>query len=113
MHKTTAISTTGLLTVTNPNNIGNFDSFRLCFTINPSNIITGAPVSLTVTLNGTATPIVDEWGYPVKSDKVTTRKPYFGRYITVGSASHVTLINVPCVTQAGATTATTNTEDNE
>lgn len=109
MHKTTAISTAGLLTVTNPNNVGNFDRFCLCFTISPSSVITTAPVALTVTLNGTAVPIIDEWGYPVMSDKVTMRKKYVGRYITVDTASHVTLENVPCATQiATAAAVTTN-----
>ena len=113
MHKTTAISTTGTLTVTNANNVGNFDRFCLCFTINPSSVITTAPVALSVTLNGAEYPIVDEWGYPVTSDKVSTRKRYFGRFITVDTDSHVTLLNVPCVTQAGNVTAVTNTSTTE
>ena len=99
MHKTTAISVAGLLTVTNANNIGNFDRFCLCFTINPSSIITTAPVDLTVTINGTAVPILDEWGYPVTSDKVTTRKRYYGRYIE-SETPHVTLLNVPTVVES-------------
>lgn len=106
MHKTTAISTAGLLTVTNDSNIGNFDRFCLCFTICPSSVITTAPVALTVTLNGSAVPIIDEWGYPVTSDKVTTRKRYAGRYITTGGSSHVTLLNATCVAQAESTTVT-------
>ena len=110
MHKTTAISTAGVLTVTNPNNVGNFDRFCLCFTINPSSVVTTSPVALTVTINGVAVPIVDEWGYPVMSDKVVTRKKYVGRYITLSDDSHVTLENVPCVTQSGSVTAVTNTE---
>ena len=111
MHKTTAISATGTLTVTNANNVGNFDRFCLCFTICPSSVITTAPVALSVQINGGEVPIIDEWGYPVMSDKVTTRKRYFGRYITVNGDSHVTLLNAPCVTQAGNVTAVTNTEN--
>ena len=99
MHKTTGISATGTLTVTNPNNVGNFDRFCLCFTINPSSVITTAPVALSVTLNGAEVPIIDEWGYPVTSDRVTTRKKYVGRYITTDGDSHVTLLNVACSTQ--------------
>lgn len=110
MHKTTAISTTGTLTVTNSNNIGNFDRFCLCFTISPSSIITTSPVALSVQINGGEVPIVDEWGYPVTSDKIVTRKRYCGRFITVNGESHVTLLNVPCVTQAGNTTAVTGGE---
>ena len=107
MHKTTAISATGTLTVTNDVNIGNFDRFCLCITINPSNIITTAPVALSVQLNGTEVPLIDEWGYPVTSDNVITRKRYVGRYITTGGSSHVTLLNANCVTQSGTTTVTT------
>lgn len=99
MHKTTAISVAGLLTVTNSTNVGNFDRFCLCFTIDPSSIITTAPVDLTVTINGTAVPIIDEWGYPITSDKVTTRKRYYGRYIE-GTTPHVTLLNVPTVVES-------------
>ena len=106
MHKTTAISATGTLTVTNDSNVGNFDRFCLCFTINPSSVITTAPVALSVTLNGSEYPIIDEWGYPVTSDKVTTRKRYAGRFITTGGSSHVTLLNATCVAQAGNTTVT-------
>lgn len=111
MHKTTAISATGTITVTNDSNIGNFDRFCLCFTISPSSVITTAPVALSVQVNGSEVPLIDEWGYPVMSDKVTTRKRYFGRFITVSGASHITLENVPCVTQAGSVTAVTNTSE--
>lgn len=106
MHKTTAISATGTLTVTNANNVGNFDRFCLCFTINPSSVITGAPVALSVTLNGAEVPLIDEWGYPIMSDKVVTRKRYTGRYITVNTESHVTLLNATCVAQSRNTTVT-------
>lgn len=99
MHKTTAISATGTLTVTNANNVGNFDRFCLCFTINPSNVITTAPVALSVTLNGAEVPIIDEWGFPVNSDKVCTRKRYYGRYIE-STTPHVTLLNVPTVVES-------------
>lgn len=99
LHKTTAISDTGVLTVTNATNVGNFDRFCLVFTINPSSVITTAPVALTVTINGTAVPIIDEWGYPVNSDKVTTRRRYYGRYIE-SETPHVTLLNVPTVVES-------------
>lgn len=95
LHKTTALSTAGLLTVTNDSNAGNFDPFCLVLTINPNSVITGAPVAYTVTINGTAVPILDIWGYPVMTDRLRTRKVYKGRYISTGTA-HVTLTNVPC-----------------
>ena len=94
LHKTTALSAAGLLTVTNPTNIGNFDKFCLVLTICPDSVITGVPVAYTVTINGTAVPIIDKWGYPITSDRLRTRTLYKGRYVTVAGASHVTLLNV-------------------
>lgn len=40
----------------------------------------------------------DEWGYPITSDKVTTRKRYYGRYIE-NDTPHATLLNVPTVVE--------------
>lgn len=92
IHRTTALSTAGLLTVTNPNNIGNFDPFKLILTICPNSVITGAAVPYTVTINGTAVPIVDRWGYPITTDRLFTRTLYCGRYIE-NDTPHVTLMN--------------------
>lgn len=92
IHKTTALTTAGLLTVTDPNNIGNFDPFKLVLTICPNAVITGAAVPYTVTINGTAVPIIDRWGYPITSDRLFTRKLYCGRYIE-SETPHVTLMN--------------------
>lgn len=103
LHKTTALSAAGLLTVTNPNNIGNFDRFCLVLTICPNSVIVGAPVAYTVTINGAAVPIWDMWGLPVMTDRLRTRKVYRGRFITTGT-QHVTLLNVPCDEAAIAST---------
>lgn len=92
VHTTTALTTAGLLTVTNPNNIGNFDCFSLVLTICPNSVITGATVPYTVTINGTAVPIWDRWGYPITSDRLCTRKCYVGRYIE-SDTPHITLVN--------------------
>lgn len=111
LHKTTALSAAGLLTVTNPNNVGNFDPFCLVLTISPDSIITGVPVAYTVTINGTAVPVVDVWGYPVMTDRLRTRKVYRGRYIVAAEGAHLTLINVPCgEADVAATIAATATE---
>lgn len=115
LHKTTALSTAGLLTVTNPNNVGNFDKFCLVLTICPDSVITGVPVAYTVTINGTAVPVIDKWGYPIMSDRLRTRTLYKGRYVTVGGESHVTLLNV-CDNEAAiasAVAAATSTTDGE
>lgn len=112
LHKTTALSTAGLLTVTNPNNIGNFDEFCLLLTICPNSVITGVPVAYTITVNGTAVPVWDIWGIPVMTDRLRTRKVYKGRYITTGTP-HITLTNVPCsATDVSATIAATSTTTN-
>ena len=115
LHKTTALSTAGLLTVTNPNNVGNFDNFCLLLTICPNSVITTTPVEYTVTVNGTAIPIVDIWGYPVTSDRLRTRKVYRGRYIVTSTGAHITLTNVPCdeanIETAVSSTSTTSEGD--
>lgn len=110
-HKTTALSTAGLLTVTNPNNIGNFDRFNLILTICPNSVITGPAVAYTVTINGNNVPIIDKWGYPITSDRLLTRKLYCGRYIE-SETPHVTLMNAfgtPTAT-AAVTTTTSSSE---
>lgn len=115
LHKTTALSTAGLLTVTNPNNVGNFDNFCLLLTICPNSVITGTPVAYTVTINGTAVPVVDIWGYPVMTDRLRTRKIYRGRYIVNSAEAHITLTNVPCgesdIAVTVASTSTTSEGD--
>jgi hypothetical protein len=113
LHKTTALSTAGLLTVTNPNNVGNYDRFCLVLTICPDSVITSTPVAYTVTINGTAVPVVDRWGYPITSDRLRTRTLYKGRYVTVDGVSHVTLINVCDDVPASTVAATASTTGGE
>ena len=117
LHRGTNLTTAGLLTVTNPNNIANFDDFNLILCLNPNNIITGAPVEYTVTINCVAVPIWDVWGYPIKTDKLCPRKVYRGKYITgTGVTPHITLANVRCTIQdalSNATPAATTTTDGE
>jgi len=112
LHKTTNLTAAGILSVTNSNNIGNFDTFCLLLTINPDSIVTTAPVAYTVTVNDTNVPLVDMWGYPVMTDRLRTRKVYKGRYVVVGTEAHVTLVNVPCgASDITATVAATTTTD--
>lgn len=107
IHKTTALSATGLLTVTNATNVGNFDKFCLILTINPDSVIVGVPVDYTITINGTAVPIWDRWGYPITSDRLCTRKCYVGRYIE-SATPHLTLLNA-CSNTALTGVATAST----
>ena len=104
LHKTTALSTAGLLTVTNATNVGNFDRFCLVLTICPNSVITTAPVAYTVTINGAAVPIWDRWGYPITTDRLCTRKCYKGRFID-SATPHVTLMNALSGDAAEAATA--------
>lgn len=113
LHKTTGLTAAGILSVTNSNNIGNFDTFCLLLTINPDSIITTAPVAYTVTVNDANVPLVDIWGYPVMSDRLRTRKIYHGRYIVIGSTPHVTLTDVPCGATDVAATVAANTSTEE
>lgn len=108
LHKTTALSAAGLMTVTNPNNVGNFDKFCLVLTICPNTVVTGTPVPYTVTVNGTNIPVVDRWGYPIQTDRLRTRTLYKGRYITVAGNSHITLLNV-CDDEAAIASAIAST----
>lgn len=97
IHKGTNLTTAGVLTVTSPNNIANFDDFNLVICLNPNNIITGAPVAYQITVNGTAVPVLDVWGYPIKTDRLCPRKTYYGKYVTgTGITTHITLGNVCC-----------------
>ena len=106
-HVSTALTAAGVLTVTNDSNVGNFDKFCLILTINPNSIITTAPVDYTVTINGTAVPIWDKWGYPITTDRLCTRKCYVGRYVE-SATPHVTLINA-CSNEAVVTTTANTT----
>lgn len=92
VHTTTALSTAGLLTATNATNVGNFECFKLILTINPDSVITTAPVDYTITINGTAVPIWDKWGYPITTDRLRTRTCYKGRYVE-SATPHLTLMN--------------------
>lgn len=102
LHRGTSLTTDGVLTVTNPNNISNFDNFNLVICLNPNNIITAEPVPYQITINGTAVPVLDIWGYPIKTDRLCPRKVYRGKYISgTGITTHITLANV-CSTIADA-----------
>ena len=110
MHRTSAISATGVLTVTNSTNVGNFDPFRLIVTIAPSAVITGAPVATTVTINGANVPLVDIWGYPITTDEIgVCRTKYKGRYID-SETPHVTLTNI-CGNKSFTVTTTEANDD--
>lgn len=97
LHRATGLTTAGLLTVTNPNNVANLMPFDLVLCVNPDNVITGAPVNYTITVNGTAAALLNRVGLPISTDHLQTRKRYRGYYITPTSGDpYVILVNTPC-----------------
>ena len=97
LHRATNLTTTGLLTVTNSNNIANLMPFDLVLCLNPNNIITGAPVNYTITVNGVAVPLLNRVALPISTDHLMSRKRYHGYYIIPTSGDpHVILVDTPC-----------------
>lgn len=97
LHRATSLTTAGVLTVTNSNNIANLMPFDLVLCVNPNNVITGAPVNYTVTVNGNNVPLLNRVALPVSTDHLQTRKRYRGYYIVPTSGDpHVILVNTPC-----------------
>lgn len=96
-HKVTGLTAAGVLTITNSTNVANLDPFFLLLMINPNTVITGAPVDYTITVNGTAVPLLNRYGLPISTDRLRTRRWYEGRYIvpTTG-APYVILLDTPC-----------------
>lgn len=116
VHKATALSETGLLTVTNASNVSNLDPFVLILCVNPNNIITGTPLNLTMTLNGGTVNVLNRYGLPVTTDRLMPRRRYLGRYIvpTIGTPYVILLdtpLNIAYALSAPATAATTTTDD--
>jgi len=97
LHRATNLTTAGVLTVTNSNNIANLMPFDLVLCLNPNNIITGAPVNYTITVNGNAVALLNRVALPISTDHLMPRKRYKGYYIVPTSGEpHVILVNTPC-----------------
>lgn len=114
LHRATNLTTAGVLTVTNSNNIANLMPFDLVLCLNPNNVITGAPVNYTITVNGVAIPLLNRVALPISTDHLMPRKRYKGYYIvpTTGGP-YVILVNTPCdlaYAVSSASVAVTTTE---
>lgn len=97
LHKGISLNSDGVLTVTSPNNISNFEDFNLVICLNPNNFITGSPVPYQITINGANVPVWDVWGYPIKTNRLCPRTRYKGKYVSgTGITTHITLANVCC-----------------
>ena len=111
IHVANSLTADGLLTVTNPNNIASGDRFVLILATNPDNVITGAPVNYTVTINGTAVQIRNKYAARVSSDKLEQRRPYRGYYLvpTDGEDPYVVIDTYRgvCESQSSAPAAST------
>lgn len=83
------------MTITNSGNISNLENIELVMCQNPDSLITGAPVPMTITINGTAVPLRNKYSLPIQSNRLTTRKRYFGAYVNDGQNAYVILWNTP------------------
>ena len=106
LHRATNLTTAGLLTVTNSNNIANLMPFDLVICLNPSSVITGAPVNYTVGVNGLTVPLLNRVALPVSTDHLMPRKRYHGYYIVPTSGDpYVILVNTTCSLQFAVSSA--------
>ena len=116
-HRGTALTTAGLLTVTNDTNVANLDPFIFVLCLNPNNVITGAPVNYTMTINGATVNVLNRYGLPISTDRLTPRRRYLGRYIVPSTGTpYVILLDTPCniaYALSSAAVARTSEEDGD
>lgn len=97
-HKTTAIAVannTLNLTVTNSTNISSLDCFELVLCQNPDSVVTGSPIPVTLTINGSTAQLYNKYHLPVYSNRLCPRKLYKGWYVNDGTNAWVELKNTP------------------
>ena len=113
LHRATSMTTGGLLTVTNANNIANLMPFDLVLCLNPSAVILGAPVDFTLTVNGTTAELKNRLGLPISTDHLQSRKRYKGYYVVPETGTpYVILLNTPCdIAYAMSSASVALTED--
>ena len=83
------------MTVTNNTNVSSLDFFELVLCVNPNNVVTGDPLPYTLTINGDSVPLYNKYSLPIYSNRLCTRKRYYGSYVTVEGGSYVILWNTP------------------
>jgi len=115
IHKATSLTDAGLLTVTNSTNISNLDPFVLVLCVNPNNVITGAPVDYTMTINGSTVNLLNRYALPITTDRLCPRRRYLGRYVVPNTGTpYVILLDTPTniayAMSADAVAKTTETE---
>lgn len=116
VHRATALTTAGVLTVTNSTNVANLDPFVLILCVNPNNIITGAPVDYTLNVNGVDIALKNRLGLPISTDRLSMRRAYHGYYVVPATGGpYVILLDTPCnvaYALSSASTAAASTDDN-
>lgn len=94
-HLATALSSDGLLTITNNTNIGNFEPFDIRLKENLTTVVTGEPVLYQVTVNGANVYLKSIWGTYIPTNRLRSRVTYKGRYIVPATGdAYVVLTNV-------------------
>lgn len=85
------------LTVATTNSTNIVSKQPFCFVIRQrvSDVVTGAPVPVIMTVNGTAANLYDKYHLPMTSDKLKCRVPYTGWYVNDGTNAWVELAEFP------------------
>lgn len=98
-HKIKTVVSNGtnvILTVTNSNNISSLDCFNFstgCKCV--SDTVTGSPLPVLITVNGTNVALENKYGLPILSNRVPCRSR--GAYVVPDSGSpYVILFDTPC-----------------
>ena len=98
-HKITSLTagTTSIeMTATNSTNISSLDDFDLVLCVNPNSVVTGSPLPFTITINGTAgIPVYNKYHLPINSDRLCSRKRYYGAYVAETETPYIILWNTP------------------
>lgn len=110
-HLATALSSAGVLTVTNNTNIGNFEPFYLRLKENLTTVVTGEPVLYQATVNGANVYLKSLWGTYIPTNRLRARVLYVGRYIVPAEGNpYIVLTNVAVKSTDSSLTPTTTTE---
>ena len=98
-HVSTALTyvagTSLTIATTNSTNIVSKQPFCFALKERVSNVVTGSPVSVFLTVNGTSANLYDKYHLPVTSDQLTCRTLFKGWYVNDGVNAWVELKDFP------------------
>lgn len=110
-HLATALSSDGVLTITNNVNIGNFEPFYLRLKENLTTTVTGEPILYQATINGANVYLKSGWGTYIPTNRLRARVVYVGRYIVPAEGDpYIVLTNVSIRSADTSLAPTTSTE---